>query len=765
MAIFSLGNLTVDRSCLALHNLALVSRGVMLRTLPVLQYVRSRKSRNATDKGCMTEADLDSWEAGDVYRDFELLEQGIRLANADVNLQEMERLDLLTHMAGSRRSLIPDVQRYLFLPLLATGIFRRFPTPVATILFHLSNFHFWVITVVVPITLLVAKRITKPPPTPMPIELKGLPIEYLSLSTATDWERPETSCQDAVLVILEYMTSAVSIMAVFGTLRAVVSSALVTHISKWMAVIQLVTRLAVVGAIHQNPEQLYRIRRQTQPRPLPLFTCIMQQAVSSIIFFLPLGFTMDLYVVLGNMSSDAVTAFYSIAFVGIVGTWLRLLEEQRRDANDDRIPQLQGLKTRMRWLYGIAALVIARAPLRGIFKRHGWTGSVLVEALQQPFQSAWPLVGRLFWTALLWTLVVTSTLTVPLLHLKAVAKQVRVVYTHDASLAMSPTDFEKVTHDESRKTWRYRLEWQEKPQRIGQALNKWRSNLAYWLFLEGRTQDQLVQEQQVQREKSHNSADWSLLDRLSRGAGYGRSFVPQNEWKQNAMSRVADQHQTDYDRKSFEDPLGVAVQQTFGIGLGFNYDHDQPLKKGEQPSLRRLQARAAKSAIRRAQQLYDPQRAKNELDNIVNTEERNARAAEMRKSAEEEMNFLAKRLSELVPPPSEKSIEFKDRTAVKRFQQRRQPSGWIRVNSHEYRPLFDDPEDAVNSVEQDIMNFESQSEANLMESDVHTRLDDKDQDVANVDVNDDEFVEAFVRQQANLSNLDEDDDYTQITLT
>jgi hypothetical protein len=331
---------------------------------------------------------------------------------------------------------------------------------------------------------------------------------------------------------------------------------------------------------------------------------------------------------------------------------------------------------------------------------------------------------------------------------------------------MDPSDFAQVAQDEARKVWRYRLEWQENPQRIGQVFDKWKSNLVYWLFFEGRAQDRLIQEQKSQSHAS--SMDWNLKDRILRDIEKGLSCVPRDQWKRKAMETLADKHQADYDRKSFDDPLGVAVQQTLGIGLGFNFDHDQPLDKGQRPSLRRLQARAAKSAIRRVQQLYDPQRARNELDEVSDLEKRNAVATEMRMRAEEEIKFLAERMTELLPPPSDTSDEFKDRTVVKRFQQRKEPSGWVRVNSHEYRPIFDDSYDAVKSVEQDITDFESEAKDGdvLEEMNAHSATQGKRKDTSMSNSNDNEFVQAFLEQkQANVPDVDEDDDNTQILLT
>lgn len=95
--------------------------------------------------------------------------------------------------------------------------------------------------------------------------------------------------------------------------------------------------------------------------------------------------------------------------------------------------------------------------------------------------------------------------------------------------------------------------------------------------------------------------------------------------------------------------MGVAVQQTFGIGLSFGFDHDRKLKPGETPSTRRLQARAAKSAIKRAQEIYDAATSKQMLDGIDVPAKRKIKAAELRKQSNEEMQYLATRLSELVP--------------------------------------------------------------------------------------------------------------------
>jgi hypothetical protein len=92
------------------------------------------------------------------------------------------------------------------------------------------------------------------------------------------------------------------------------------------------------------------------------------------------------------------------------------------------------------------------------------------------------------------------------------------------------------------------------------------------------------------------------------------------------------------------------------------------LKEGESVTTRRLQARAAKSAVRRAQEIYDAAAARNELSGIQDATERSRRAKQLEQETNTEINFLAKRLSELIPTHSSlddttKLEEFYDRPA------------------------------------------------------------------------------------------------------
>ena len=77
------------------------------------------------------------------------------------------------------------------------------------------------------------------------------------------------------------------------------------------------------------------------------------------------------------------------------------------------------------------------------------------------------------------------------------------------------------------------------------------------------------------------------------------------------------------------------------------------LKQSELPPTLRLQARAAKSAIKRAQEIYDALGAREELGKIEDSGERDRRAAELREKADRAIQRIAKRLTELIPTGDE----------------------------------------------------------------------------------------------------------------
>lgn len=118
-----------------------------------------------------------------------------------------------------------------------------------------------------------------------------------------------------------------------------------------------------------------------------------------------------------------------------------------------------------------------------------------------------------------------------------------------------------------------------------------------------------------------------------------------------------------------KDPLGVAIQQTFGIGLAYDFDHMRPLDEGEKPTSRRLQARAAKSAVRRAQAIYESATEENQrINSIVDTDERERMRSRNEYRMEKELEYIRKQLTDLIPNDNSEPIDFTIFTPRKRIR-------------------------------------------------------------------------------------------------
>jgi hypothetical protein len=197
---------------------------------------------------------------------------------------------------------------------------------------------------------------------------------------------------------------------------------------------------------------------------------------------------------------------------------------------------------------------------------------------------------------------------------------------------------------------------------------------------------------------------------------------------------------------SIQDPLGIAVHQTFGIGLGFKFDHMSKIKESELPSTRRLQARAAKSAIKRALELYDAQNATAELDKIADPIERSKKAAELRQAVDEEIKLLGQRLTELIP--NDLSLDRVGDAKVQQYDS----NSFIHASANEYvMPFRGDKSQSLESL------FKSQK-GNLTsaadEIDYLNPMGDSNDGV------DDEFINEWMKRyldRGNSTNEENDD--------
>lgn len=678
------------------------------------------------------------WECGDVYKDLDRLEQAINFTNAEEDLHSKERLEKLQHFAKARHPLFPTLLRFILLPFAAAVFLHKcLAYKAVSTLLHIAtgimDFHFWGVVVVMPIALLAMKRLHKSPADPMPEELKDLAPEYLPF-VSTDWEPEKTSCRDPVLFILEYWASSVTGIAVLGMARSLFTRWRPHHnsmvVSLWWNCAQCLTRIGAMAAIQQYPRQVYQLERLKQPRPIGFFPMLLQKLVMNLRLALPFGLTTDLVQVFSCLTPNVLTAITSsVATLG-VGVWIRL----RQGSEDGGFSKLSRLSPSQRLLYSMSTFTLWRKPIGNLVSKLRATPASAVFGY---FEIA-PLLISLICLARV--ALGCLPLIGPVIHLAAIRKLIRIIHTHDLSLALDIEDFEAALKNEetmaTRMKWRYRLEWRD-DRRLSVHLEEWRRGWLYWLRSKGSVNEKLLMEARESQKKAELQGEM-ILDKLQReleDTPNGiEDFIPREQWQQDAMERLAQKHQEDYNRKDFEDPLGVAIYRAFNIGLGFQFDYDRPLEPGERPSLRRLQARAAKSAMKRARDLYDAEQAASELDKTSTPDERRARARELRKQTEDEIKFLAKRLTELVPPRDQDQSEFSGRFL---FQKYKEKQNYSKMTNE---LLEDDPFRPVSSIEQLWADTPPQnSEAFVGESE-------------------DEFLDAYAKQRYGLDSGDEDEE-------
>ena len=224
----------------------------------------------------------------------------------------------------------------------------------------------------------------------------------------------------------------------------------------------------------------------------------------------------------------------------------------------------------------------------------------------------------------------------PIGHMIAFSRLVQIRHTHNLPLTMDPEEFNLVArNDPHRFQWRCYLKWRDPTQQP--SIGNLGMRLLYYLSVYKTVDERLklgqdsIREEEFRlygphilrrvenesigvaptlsatREQMEASAIDPAVTTALRSATDARSklsWPDRSTWKSRAMEQIAQQHHLDYEQNIYDDPLGMAVYKTFGIGLGFRFDHMSELDGHDyQVSIRRLQARAAKSAVHRAQVL------------------------------------------------------------------------------------------------------------------------------------------------------------------
>jgi hypothetical protein len=649
-----------------------------------------------------------AWTPTDVYGDLAALERVIRLGNAPWELQSSERDEKLNFLAEQcQPRLFHALTKYMILPfglawpiaiLTRPGRSSSVLNAIAKMFVRLFDLHFLTFVVGIPIVAWMSKRICTPRQGKVPTseQLSEMNRWYSSgLHNANERIETETSCDDPVLFLLEYWKSAVVGIAVFPLcqiLNQVMGRDIFLQQSSfqsfWWVFSQFLTRIAAAASLFQFGEQMYQLQRSSQPRPVGFFPFVMQLMVRWMLVVIPLGMASDLSKIMMKLPNSAILNLYACLFIAMLETWTRM-ENLRIQGPLSRCFVLPMPRWKAKFMYGLSLAIIWREQTLWLLKNASSFLAkkadlpLLFERLGRMFSFRPMLVPRIF----LWS----HPIIRPLAHLIAVSRTLQIVYSHDLPLTLTPDAYAAAlgNNDEMKRRmkWRLRIGWRRN-RRLSDSVELLRTNFRYWFFVEGRVSN-------MGREDTGDIS--TLIDLIESDRRNGRGWTNRDQWKDEAMTNMAKIHQADYERNgavNAEDPLGVAIHQTFGIGLSFLFDHTSPLKEGQEPSPRRLHARAAKSAIRRLRDLYD---AESEFDERPRTVADDVSRERRRIEIKEEKEALAKRLTELIPiEESTDDIEADLDCFDVKFKKGSKPNELIVVRHPDY-PYIDTPDGMIFS--------------------------------------------------------------------
>mmetsp|Transcript_42402 Transcript_42402/g.47383 ORF Transcript_42402/g.47383 Transcript_42402/m.47383 type:complete len:841 (+) Transcript_42402:151-2673(+) len=672
-----------------------------------------------------------------VYEDLEKLEKAITLENAELKLRQAKLKEQVDFIDQSKRPIVPDALRYMMVPLIYALILNILISSkvvkirmIARSITKVMDLHFWSFVVWIPIFFSACKRICKPRPDPIP---RGLDPELIEMFISPlplvldGWEDPETSCTDYVLFLSEYWTSAVNGIACVQILKTITTKFLTANskgivavqspywIVLWLSCTQLLTRMGAVASLYQYPEILYELERSSLTRPVGLFPTIMWKLVRAMVILAPLGFISDFAKVLSHLPTGTVYPLYGSLAVYILGTWTRMKETSSEDPFKNYI--LKPPKFVANIFYRLCYVVLWRKQIQWL---------KLGKRINNIWASLWSSYEQIFWKCIGIGYLMSLSLLGPIAHLKAISKILQIEYTNDLPALSTEKSYNQIRDDHPERyndrKWMYSLRWRE-PERAAVSKGWLYSYLLYWYFLK-RSIAERNSNYFWKNNRRRLESGRTLSERMK-----GENFIylsgDRGEWKSSASKFQAENHQKQYATKKYTDPLGVAVYRAFGIGIGYNFDHHSELEEGKEPSVRRLQARAAKSAVRRYNELTDREKQIEKLNETLNPKEEDdhdRKIQQMKKKVDDEIKFIGSRLLDLIPVGSGDLEEFGEvNTSI--FQKKKVK--FRKVSSHMYSRLKDDPLDYEKTIISAPNNATTVNEIESKEND----------DVGNININ------------------------------
>lgn len=696
-----------------------------------------------------------AWQAGDVQGDFDSLQQAIAKSQAATKLAQTRRRACLDYMAEQRLPLAPHVWRRVASTTLATlgFCFLRRNTPSGAVprtIGRLFQGQFWLLLVLPPLVLVCAARTAAGGESPTGAD-ETAPPTAAAISATTTWSDPmaEDPGVGLVLPLAEQWLAAV--------LGYGVCAPFLPNSGAWRNGARLLVRLAVPVSVRLY-EKLWFQLQEPAARPLSRFLWVLQTLTAGG-WLTPLAVAWELSALVPTWS--ARTLCLVAGGLGASAGSLRWLP--RTSGGACRLP-----------VQALLSIVVGATGTQWLWRQRRWSSHVaeLLGHRNFPLPSL-PALVQTYGRPTLSVVAALLAVAAPLALIVVRLRQLRIVHTHNLSLGRAWDDvgarpmpppsssstnninMATTTSTTSSHQWRYRYEWVE-PRRIGSLLQGWRKKLGYYLFLSGSVDEKLRKDASQRQSGYIKERGLHILQRIDRDLEHRpEAFaLGRDEWKQRAMEKMAEQHSKHYDLKTFEDPLGIIVNQVLGVGLGFSFDHESDLPAGVEPSTRRLQARAAKSAIQRSQEIYNATSVRALLETIEDPVERDQTKARLRQDAEAEIQHLAKRLTELIP--TDMNLDSPTTRYVVPDFKKKSNNEYVASEPLDYSPSLERLR-AVSQMEIDDASAASLSQPVVDEAAPSTS-DDLDHGDDLTVQKDDEFVEAWEKRHLASNNSPEEDD-------
>lgn len=573
--------------------------------LPLFQQQQTPKERRD---------DTNQWQPGNMERDFDRLEQAIAFTNADQNLQHQERIETLNYIAQQRRPISPDLAMYVLSPLMASfalaiifnhiddshGLGRQFLVKGAQ---YVSILHFWSMVILVPVFFLLVKQgmdrrrvgdsEADDGNLKLPSELQGLDSEYLRFVTLgsqqLDGNLPPstTSTRDHVQCLLEQWTSAILGVAIFAPCWCKSSHGSLL----WL--VQCTTRLGVLASLRQYHGLWFALIRRKQPRPLP-FQVVAMQSLTRLQFapwFTALDLALLCVMPWPRLPWSTVCQFYGSAIVctGLATMATRKPNRLAKYKENVVTRQIQKLRPPpidlmvraagigWLWKHRLSTLEYCQLSLDGLSKI-----SFLEFCVYFP------------WFRFVKCMGISMALLGPLCHILAFRRLLRVRYTHGVSMAADMARFDQVENEDElisntnstcarsnknggwppeQKGWRYWLTWRE-PKRIRVTLDQVFGGFWHWFLFSGSVEDKLRKEYRGKFQSEIKRRGLTVLQRVAEDQANLRSpaIADRSLWKQNAMIKIAEDHQNSYDLKSFD----VSAKKCWSLSVSSNSPSSYP---------------------------------------------------------------------------------------------------------------------------------------------------------------------------------------------